>query len=321
MERELGMYCERYSQLSDLSDYKAYQAQLQKAQRSLKEYPALYETVEKALAALDQRRDELKQRESEKSIIAEINSMAESAGLADLYRYQVRLAELRDLSPQTEKLRQEKIGKIENHIRQFEQLEQELSQSLESASALDIVRQRKNYLLRNLDRVQGTPLYESLTAIKERLEQLEIFFERFGALDRMPDHSPEDLNILETQIMSLGAEFASWLGPAQVNLLMSKKQQLAETRQRKEQEAQRWLVDLANRYKTGASLDDLLRMAQTPHPFLSASDVEKLEQVKKRIQEAVEKDHLLKIESLFAELSPSARRECLRRLQEMVDKP
>jgi len=61
-------------------------------------------------------------------------------------------------------------------------------------------------------------------------------------------------------------------------------------------------------------------MAQNPPAFLPASDLEKLEQVKKSIQKAVEKDHLQKIESLFAELDPSARRECLRRLQEIVEK-
>lgn len=321
LARELEIFCKRYSQLDDVSDYKAHQAQLQKAQRSLKEYPALCSKVEAALAALNQRRDELKQLESEKSIIAEIKSMADSAGLADLYRYQTRLAEFKNLSAQTEKLRQEKRDKIENRIRQFEQLAQALSQSIESASALDIVRQQKDYLIRNIDQVQGTPLYQSLTAIKEKIERLEEFFERFLELDKMPANSPEDLNGLEAQIMSLQAEFASWLSPTQVNLLTGKQQQLTETRLRKTQEAQRWLVDLANRYKTGAKLDELLRMAQNPPSFLSAEGMTRVEEVKKELQERIEKDCLLKIESLFAELNPSARRECLRRLQEMVDQP
>jgi hypothetical protein len=320
MERELEIFCKRNSQLSDLSDYKAHQAQLQKAQRSLKEYPALYSTVETALAALDQRRDELKRFESEKSIIAEIEGMAESAGLADLYRYQARLTEFKNLSAQTEKSRQQKRDKIENRIRQFEQLAQALSQSIESASTLDAVRQQKDYLLRNLDQAQGTPLYQSLNAIKEKIEQLEAFFEQMRELDRTPAHSPEELNTMESQINILEAKFVSWLSPAQVNLLTRKKQQLTETRQRKELEARRWLIDLANRHKAGSKPHELLRMAQNPPAFLPASDLEKLEQVKKSIQKAVEKDHLQKIESLFAELDPSARRECLRRLQEIVEK-
>lgn len=318
---ELEIFCKRNSELRDLSDYKAHQAQLQKAQRALKEYPALYSLVETALTALDQRRDELKQAESEKSILAEINSMAVSAGLADLYRYQKRLAEFKKLSPKTEKPRQEKTAQIENRIGQFEQLETLLSETISAANSLSTIRQQKDALLRNLDQVQQTPLHQALTAIKEKAEHLETFFERLGALDRMPVQTPEALSDLEAQIMSLESEFISWLSPAQVKLLKSKKQHLTETRQRKEKEAQQWLVDLANRYKNGAKPDELLRMAQNPPAFLPASDLTKLEQVKQKIQKQIEKDRILKIETLFVELEQQTRRKCLQRLQALIDKP
>jgi len=318
LAQELETFCKRYSQLGDLSDYKAQQTQLQKAQRSLKEFPTLYSVVETALTALDRRHNELKQLESEKSIIAEIKSMAETAGLADLYRYRARLAEFKNLSPETEKLRQNKAAQIESRIRQFEQIEELLSQAIDSASSTTSLRQQKDLLLRNLDQVQETPLYQSLTAIREKIDQLEIFFERLGWLERMPVHSPEDLGALEAEIMKLEAEFSARLSPKQLSLLAERKKQLDEMRNQKEKEAQQWLVDLASRYKMGARPDELLRMAQSPHPFLSTEHLSKLENLKQRLSEAIEKDHLLKIQSLFTELSPSARRECLRRLQEMV---
>ena len=321
LERELEIFCRQYSELRDLSDYKAHQAQLQKAQRALKEYPTFRSVVESALITLDQRRDQLKQTESEKSIQAEINGMAASAGLADLYRYQIRLAELENLSPKTEQLRQEKTAQIERRIRQFEQLGGDLSQVVDSATSLTMLRQQKDILLRNLDAVQQTPLYRSLTEIKEKIERLEMFFEQVGEFDRMPRQSPADLSCLEKQIANLEVEFSTWLSPAQIDLLKSKKQQLAEIRQRKSQEAQQWLIDLANRYKTGGKLDELLRMAQNPPAFLLADDLAKLEQVKQIIQKEIEKDHLLKIETLFAELDPPARVECLQRLQSLVNKP
>jgi len=321
LARELKIFCERYSQLSDLGDYKSHRAQLEKVQGSLKRYPELREQVQTALDALGRRYDELKQLESEKSTIAEIESMAESAGLADLYRYRDRLAEFKSLSPQTEKSRQQKRDKIESRIRQFEQLHESLSQSLESASTLDIVRQQRDLLIRNLDQTQGTPLFESLTKLKETLERREAFFERLRQLDRMPADSPEDLNAQETQIMRLETEFSPELGHAQVELLTRKKQQLTQTRQRKEEEARQWLADLENRHKTGANPDELLRVAQSPPAFLSNSDAAKLEQVKESIRRAVEQDRLRRIESFFTELDPPARRECLRRLQAMVEEP
>ncbi len=321
LARELKIFCERYSQLSDLGDYKSHRTRLEKVHGSLKNYPELRARVQTALDALRRRYDELKQLESEKSTIAEIESMAESAGLADLYRYRDRLAEFKSLSPQTEKSRQQKRDKIESRIQQFEQLPQALSQILESARTLDAVRKQREYLLRNLDQVQGTPLYESLTAIKERLEWLERFFEQLGEIERMPARSPEDLKAQEMQIKNLEVEFSSWLGSGQADLLKSKKQRLAEMRRQKEQEAQQWLIDLVNRYEAGSELHTLLHTAQNPPAFLSASDAAKLEQVKKDIHEALDKDRILKIESLFAELDPPARRECLRRLQAMVEEP
>jgi len=321
LEHKVQILCERCSQLSDLSDYKSHRAQLEKAQGSLKKYPELRARVQTALDALRRRYDELKQLESEKSTIAEIESMAESAGLADLYRYRDRLAEFKSLSPQTEKSRQQKRDKIESRIQEFEQLPQMLSQILESARTLDVVRQQRERLLRNLDQVQGTPLYESLTAIKERLEWLERFFEQLGELERMPARSPEDLKAQDMQIKNLEVEFSSWLGSGQVDLLKSKKQRLAEMRRQKEQEAQQWLIDLVNRYEAGSELHTLLHTAQNPPAFLSAGDAAKLEQVKKNIHEALDKDRIRKIELLFVELDPPARRECLRRLQAMVEEP
>ena len=320
LEDELDIFCKRNSELRDLSDYKAQRDQLKKAQRSLNEYPVLRSKVEKALETLEQRHDELKQAESEKPILAEINGMAQSAGLADLYRYQKRLAEFKNLSPETEKLRQNKAMEIGNRIRQFEQLPEILSNGIEDANSQDSIRKQKDLLFRNLDHVQATPLHQSLTAIKERIERLETFFEQVEAFDRMPKQSPTDLSTLEKQIENLQAEFKTWLSPAQIDLLKSRKQQLAEIGQRNARDAQEWLIDLENRYNAGETPNELLRMAQNPPAFLLADDIAKLKQLREILQKKVEEDRLLKIEALFTELAPDARRECLQRLQNIMGK-
>lgn len=318
LARETETHCRRYTQLQDLSEYKAHEAQLNKALRALKEYPALYSTADQALQELAQHRDELQQAESEKTIVAEINSMVASAGLADLYRYQAKLAQFKNLSPKTEKMRQDKAGEIANRIQQFEQLEQSLSNAIERADSLELIRQQQNVLLRNLDQVQGTPLYESLDAIKEKAEQLEQFFERLRELEKSLPGSPEELRTVEAQITSIEARFASILTHAQINLLTRKKQQLADIQEQKTKEANQWLVDLENRCGQGARPDELLGLAQTPPPFLAEEDSAKLEQLKQALQKAIEQNALLKIESLFKTLSPEARRECLQRLNEIV---
>lgn len=321
LARELEIFCKRYSDLIDLGDYKVHQAQLKKALHGLKEYPALYSVVESALEALDQRRNELIQAESEKTIIAEINGMANFAGLADLYRYQKRLAEFENLSSKTEQLRQDKIAQIESRIRQFEQLEKLLSDAIGAANSLTILRQQREILLRNLDQVANTPLHQSLATIKEKAEWLEKFFEQLIGLDSMPTQTPQEISTFETKIHGLETEFGPWLSPMQIELLNKKKQQISEIRKRKTEEARQWLRKLEDAYETGRNIDDLQRKVQNPPEFLPAEDLAKLEQLKQIIQKKIEEDHLLKIEILFGKLGPDARRECLQRLQNLMDKP
>jgi hypothetical protein len=230
------------------------------------------------------------------------------------------LTEFKNLAPQTEKLHKEKAKQIESRIQQFEQLAQALPEVIESANALDTIRQQKNVLLRNLDQAQETPLYQSLVALQQKIEKLEEFFEQLRELETMPRRSSEELNAIESQIANIETVFASWLSPQQVKLLTQKKQQIGSVREQEAKKAQQWLADLATSYKNGAKLDELLHIAQTPPAFLSLEDTSRLEQVKQQNYKGIEKDNLLKIETLFKNLDADARRECIQRLQNLMDK-
>lgn len=320
LERETETYCCRYAQLNELSEYKAHETQLNKALDRLKEYPALRSMAENALKNLQARRDELKQAEEEKPILAEINGMAVSAGLADLYQYREKLKTFRALSPQAEEVRRKKTEQIDNRIQQFEQLVQALAQVAENADSLQVVRDQKELLLRNLEQTQGTPLYQTLVNLQQSLEKLEEFFERLQALSVSSKHAPEELASIETKIAAAEIEFSDWLSPARVRLLGQKKQEVENLRQQKIKEAHQWLTDLASRYRSGEKPDELLHRAQNPPHFLSAEDQSHLEQLRRVLQKKIDQDHLLKIESLFKELDRQTQRECLERLKALVDK-
>ncbi|MEJ5223077.1 MAG: hypothetical protein WHV44_01385, partial [Anaerolineales bacterium] len=226
LARETEIYCCRYAQLSELSEYKTQENHLNKALRALKEYPALYSIAETALKDLDQRRDELKLTESEKSIVVEINSMVPSAGLADLYQYRQRLAAFKNLSAQTEKLRKGKAEQVESRIRQFEQVVESLLGALEQVASASDLRQQKEFLLRNLDSTQATPLYGALTNILQKINRLEPFFEQLREWDALPRRTPEELSAAQGALARLESEFSAWLGPAQKSLLQQREQRL-----------------------------------------------------------------------------------------------
>jgi len=138
----------------------------------------------------------------------------------------------------------------------------------------------------------------------------------------MPRQSPADLKFIEKEIANLESEFISSLSPSQINLLEEKRQQLAEIQKLKAYEAHQWLIRLANRYnKPEEKLDDLLKEALNPPVFLPTSDLPILERAKQFFEKEIEKDRLLKIQTLFNELDPPAQRECLQRLQALLKKP
>lgn len=319
LEQTLDIYCVQHSQLTDVSHYKANEDKLRKVLEKLKEYPILANKVESAYAQLKQQYEELKQAESEKTVRDEIKNMEPSARLATLYQYRTRLAELQNLSRKTENLRKDKLEQIENRIRQFEQLVEMLPERIEKAKKLSELQSQKDLLLRNLDQTQETPLHQRLTSILDRIKHLESFFESLRYLDFMPRRTPSDLDRISQQIDEVERRYSNILAQAQWDVLNQKRQEVAAIRQQAEQEAHLWLIDLITRYENGAKSSELLAIAQNPPEFLRDEDRDRLAQLIQTLQQKIKEDTLLQIENLFRKLNADARRECLRRLQELAE--
>jgi len=148
---------------------------LNDARRQLKEYPSLAEKVDQALSKLEQRYEELKRTEDEKSIVTAIQNMTTSAGLSILYEYRDRLEKYKNLSQSTERLRQSKVAQIYDRIHQYEKLVEVLPSAVEEASSLADLRKQKELLLRNLEQTQETPVHQILTALLQKPNSLRAF--------------------------------------------------------------------------------------------------------------------------------------------------
>ena len=313
-------FCAKYASLSDLADYKTHENQLKRVRKALERFPQFAQQVDQALATLSQARAELQKREGEKTTVAEINSMTPHASLAALYEYRERLKALTDLSPQTMRLRDEKLNRIATRIQQYEQIAVELPRAVERATQASDVRKQRDSLLQNLRQMEGTPFYESLVALQEKIEHLDAFFEELRGITAAPQGTPDDLTQLETQLSALEANFAIWLAPPQRALLEQKRQDIGNLRRRKTQEAEDWLKQLIQRHSNAENPETLLREAETPPPFLPPEGVAHLEQFRLRLKQQLSENALLQIEALFQKIADrDTRRECLKRLQALVD--
>lgn len=319
LQTALESFCARHESLKDLADYKAHERELQRARKILTEYPASAKRVEGALDKLTQRYDELKQQESEKTIVDELDAMVPSAGLSTLYAYRERLAQLTNLSPKTSKRRDEKSGQIENRIQQYEQIARALPEAVEKATQTSELRQQRDILLRNLDRIQETPLHPILLEAKQKIEDLETFFEQVRMLEALPRRTPADLGDLETQIADIETQYSMLLSSAQMAVLEKKKQEVENRRSQERKKAQDWLTDLARRYNRNENPDDLLRLLERPPDFFSDEEQTRLETIRQAIQKRRDENVLLRIENLFKSIGdPETRRQCLKRLQELM---
>jgi hypothetical protein len=320
VQASLTAFCTRYASLSDLADYKTHEGRLKHAHKALEQFPQFVQQVYKALEILSLTRVELQKREGEKASVAEINSMTPSAALAALYDYREKLASLIDLSPQTARLRDEKLNRITTRIQQYEQIAVALPQAIERATQASDLRQQRDLLLRNLGQLEGTQFHQSLVALQERVERLETFFEALRDIASVPCRTPDDLTNLEAQLADLETEFAAWLGPTQRALLEQKKQGFGNLHRQKTQEAASWLAELTRRDSNGENPENLLRQAETPPAFLPPEGCTSLEQFRLRLRQRLNENALLQIEALFQRIAdPEARRECLKRLQALVD--
>lgn len=321
LENELEIFCERNIQLRELYEYRSHKEELNDARRQLKEYPSLAEKVDQALSKLEQRYEELKRTEDEKSIVTAIQNMTTSAGLSILYEYRDRLEKYKNLSQSTERLRQSKVAQIYDRIHQYEKLVEVLPSAVEEASSLADLRKQKELLLRNLEQTQETPVHQILTALLQKTEQLESFFEQLQELERLPHLSPKDLDSIEERIVEVETAFSSILGSVQTALLTQKRQTLQNIRTRETANARAWLRNLADRYQKGEDPDVLLDQLKKPPKFLPQEDLKYLEQFKQALTKKIQDNKLLLIESEFKKLDFETRRQCLKRLQELMDRP
>jgi hypothetical protein len=319
LQTALGAFCAKYANLNDLTDYKTQENQLKHARKALDQFPAFAQQVDEFLERLSQRRTELQKQESEKTVIAQINSMTPSAALQVLYEYREDLAKLIDLTPQTAARRDEKLRQIENRIRQFEQIAGELPGAVERVTQPSELRQQRDLLLRSLEQVQETRLYPSLLEVQRKIGHLETFFEKLRELNAQSQKTPDDLNAIESQIAGIETQFSIWLGPAQQALLDSKKHEIEGMRRQKVHEAQAWLQGLARRYKDGENPEGLIHLIETPPPFLDSENITRLTQLKQALQKRLGENVVLQIETLFRKIQDNeTRRQCLARLQALM---
>ncbi|NPV84913.1 MAG: hypothetical protein HPY45_02735 [Anaerolineae bacterium] len=320
VQNQLEMFCERFEKLSDLTDYKEHEKQLRDKLQKLKSYPDLAQRLKQALEHLEQQKLALQKRENEKTIIMQIENMKPSVALRDLYEYREALSGFSDLSPETEKLRKTRQDEIEIRIHQYEQIVDVLPTAIEAARTVDDLNKQRDVLLQNISQVEGTPLYQKLQSLQQKIENLQRFFNELNQIDLGKLTTPEDFAQAQAQMEETDKRFLGLLSNTQKQLFQSKKLKIEQEYDRQIQSAQDWLERQEQLFRTREQIKELKSSLENPPSFLSLPEFrDRIQQLRQSVQQKWDQDVALQIEILFLEIADfQTRQKCLERLQQIT---
>ena len=322
LEHKVQSACKTYGTLRSLEEQKANEQKLKAIRLRLKKagYSQLVKCVDQALENLTLSAQKLRQKESERIVVAEIKNMSPSASLKDLYVYRQRLEELNGLSEETMRIRDQRLGEINRRIEQYETLARELPQAIQRVTSSKELEQHDRTLLRNLDRVEGTSVYERLSALPELVQRLRLFFQYLESISQARLDTREDAVRVEEKLKDLEEGYAPYLSETQMELIQKERSRLNRKVLDKAKQAHHWLQEIQHQFENGESPERLLKRLEHPPAFLVDADQEQVRDLQSQIRDKLEQDVLLHIESLFRRIQDYHRRQvCIERLQRMLD--
>ncbi len=321
--------CVKFSKLNSLEDYSMQRGFLITIDKSLHPLgvPQLSDRVKVALAALDTRREALRQvrdeRQQDADILAELRAIQAEGALAQLRQSRVRMEEFEPRAQETEVLIRQKQKVLGQRIADMERFVTDLPARLDAV--MEGTQSHKLYeeIQRRYDSYLGTPELITVQRGTERCEGLE------KALNRMSSYckaarTAETPNALE----DLRAKAARALEQATAMLSADQKAKFSDldaaidrrlTDGRRD--AATWLDECQRRalQPSASALDLLLSELDRPHPFLPETEAAAIEALRRQVRQKLDQNEVEAITLRFQRISdPQKRRACLEALQQIV---
>ena len=314
------MICEQYSQLRSLEDYSHYRKILLREQKRLQKSPALRECVQKAIEKLDENKKRLEREAEEEPIRAKVRAMTVRAPLQQLYEYHDELRQMSGFSDSTMNLINDKLSHIEAEIQKLEKAAADHISNLDSVRSFQQANAWRDKLLQIKSRYENTVWDQKLADAQGKIDGIIQFFNALDQIARQSPRSPADVDGLKIQVDTLAMQFQRVLSPARKANLDQVKAQLDQFVQAEQQMAREKLSKLQIGFEMDADPNKLIRQLREMPAFLPDDDRPKWEELRQKVQDKIDQNVQLKIESLFLRIKDRRLREALvQRLQQLLD--
>ena len=178
-------------------------------------------------------------------------------------------------------------------------------------------------LNRLLSRYEDSEYADTVRKHLEILGQLRSFFEQVERLPSRPS-KPEDVALFDDQVKAIREQYASVLSETQMNFLKQAEQRYLEAVKQKESAAIQQLNQMQQHIRNNGNLDSravsqLQTQLASPPEFLPDSHLSLLADLRNSLQQQLDENALLQIETAFRKIADQDRRqECIERLSEIL---
>jgi DNA repair ATPase RecN len=245
--------------------------------------------------------------------------MGTKTQLRTLYEYRQRLLQISDCSSATLQMRDERLNSVESEITQLEAFAQGLQNAVETLNTLQAVRQWQQQFLRQVERFQDTPFHENLEVANERVRHIQELFDDLEAISRKLPSNFQEAAPTVKKLDQILNQADPWFSPTQKQLITQTRQGIDQYVQQKMAEAHQGYLTLEADIGKG-NFSQVAEKLKSPPPFFPQNDKPKLITLSKRVQQRMDEDVVVWIETQFRQITDLAiRQQCLDRLKKILE--
>ena len=256
-------------------------------------------------------------RHADAPIIAAIKGMRWNDTLAHLRAAQRQLEEYKPATTEAQKLIEAKQQTLQNAITRMVSFLTQMAQRIDEATTIDAVRRQSDEIQRRRADFAQTEEEQVLEQLLVRCRDLEDTLRQLGEIRPDTARGQEDADRLLEQVGGLQAQAKSYLSGEQVALFEQKRREIEAYSQEKQAAARRRLQVYEAKIRKGEGF--WISSKHWHARSVSCHRVEKLEQLKRELQERLDQDEVRLIGEHFRRIKDKAKREqCLEELRRIA---
>ena len=166
---------------------------------------------------------------------------------------------------------------------------------------------------------KDTPFQENLDLANERVRHIQELFDDLEAVSRKSPSNFQEAATAFKKLDQILSQADPWFGPSQKNLIVQARQGIDQYVQQKMAEARQWFLTLNADFGKGEVSQVAEKLKSTP-AFFPENDKPKLTELVKKVQQRMDEDVVLRIETQFRQITdPTIWHQCIDRLNQILE--